>query len=76
MKVYIHSHDLYEFNLGKSDQIVFHRKRPECDDLGCKIIRLELSIRAMDNKKREAAKQNTDQKKHRVRHSKPGHNSR
>ena len=67
MKVYLHSIDLYRFNVGKSDQITFFRKRPDCDDEACKIIRLELHIRDMENKKRETTKQSPAKKRGLVR---------
>lgn len=76
MKVYLHSIDLYRFNVGKSDQITFFRKRPDCDDEACKIIRLELHIRDMENKKREAAKQSPAKKGRRVSNRAPGSNRR
>jgi hypothetical protein len=67
MKVYLHSFDLYRFNVGKSDQITFFRKRPDCDDEACKIIRLELHIRDMENKKRGTTKQSPAKKRGLVR---------
>ena len=63
MKVYLHSFDLYRFNVGNSDQITFYRKRPKCDDGACRIIRLELHIRDMENKKRGATKQSPAKKR-------------
>jgi len=77
MKGFVHSRDLEDFNLDKTQELTIYRKKPKCDDVRCKVLKIEAKTEKGDNRNDEDSLSDQDKKElEAIRNRLAKHNSR
>lgn len=62
MKGFVHSKDIEDFNLDKTQELTIYRKKPKCDDVRCKVLKIEAKTEKGYNRTDEDSPSDSDKK--------------